>query len=122
MIRALVIALLTLGCEASVPAIDAAPSDLDAAVAGDAPATDAPARADGPILCTDHAPGACSTMGEICWCCPGGTAGERNCLCSRSCNDDGDCTDPERPSCTMDVGSSTGFCVPRAFVCCWDCT
>jgi hypothetical protein len=130
MIRALAVllsALVATGCGEAVTDADAGDDAMDAAI--DAPVEvdawappDAPPRPDGPILCSDHEPGACGTPGEICWCCPGGGASARNCLCSTGCSSDADCHDPDRPACTMATGSGTGFCIPRAYVCCWDCT
>jgi hypothetical protein len=92
--------------------------------AGDAGGADGGGRPDlgegdaGP-MCGGGTSGWCAETGLSCECCPAG--GPRsNCLCTTTCRDDRECTDPARPRCNRDlVLGSMGICTPRDFLCLW---
>jgi len=121
--RTLVVFWLALGASAlggcpgtNTPADSGSGGVADALeVRSDAPL---PPGVDAGPMCSESVMGWC-TGGLTCLGCPAGPIMDHY-LCTTSCASNADCTDPARPTCSMDMfGGGAGLCVPTGFGCAW---
>ncbi len=93
---------------------DAAPTDADVidGQVGDAGVADAG------DLCGPQDVGPCLETNLDCLCCPAGGP-MNNCLCTTSCQTDGDCTAVDRPHCNQPDAASQGICTALDYACAW---